>query len=371
NELDFQTSIGPFCLSVARPLPSARQLATVLILAALLPIGYRADDSSRSDRCSRQKSKEALSIIEKLILPIFERHSAEMPPGCLFQPKPSRYYDNEKRTFANSCGYCGKSFYRESSLWNHYERRHPETVAIPRAISSQIWKVILLVLGLYAYYIFVCMHMCDLLGVPRESRHYYTHKRRGRRRCPVLRPLPQPPPPARAHAAQAGKRHTRKKKANETGEQTAEQRVCTVMPSSQVLLCWLWIRIHASWQKRLRRSPGPELRHAGCSGDEPAGVDAAADALNASWASKVVTFPIPTAAQPPHHPLARRRQRASASDDRFRRPGRHGGFGPHKTEAALARPAVRSGCGGGQSSFAFAAVARQPGSLRRGRGGSP
>uniref|UniRef100_A0A1I8HSP7 C2H2-type domain-containing protein n=1 Tax=Macrostomum lignano TaxID=282301 RepID=A0A1I8HSP7_9PLAT len=228
NELDFQTSIGPFCLSVARPLPSARQLATVLILAALLPIGYRADDSSRSDRCSRQKSKEALSIIEKLILPIFERHSAEMPPGCLFQPKPSRYYDNEKRTFANSvsnwqCGYCGKSFYRESSLWNHYERRHPETVAngtacladacpllrcrvlslpenfdfwrqalckeaqmlplmekciIPRAISSQIWKVILLVLGLYAYYIFVCMHMCDLLGVPRESRHYYTHKRR-------------------------------------------------------------------------------------------------------------------------------------------------------------------------------------------------
>ncbi|PAA91212.1 hypothetical protein BOX15_Mlig020853g3, partial [Macrostomum lignano] len=262
------TSIGPFCLSVARPLPSARQLATVLILAALLPIGYRADDSSGSDRCSRQKSKEALSIIEKLILPIYERHSAEIPPGCLFQPKPSRYYDNEKRTFANSvsnwqCGYCGKSFYRESSLWNHYERRHPETVAngtacladacpllrcrvlslpenfdfwrqalckeaqmlplmekciqavascthsgqtgkavqtelydsvcgyltcdkyytvhksfIPRAISSQIWKVILLVLGLYAYYIFVCMHMCDLLGVPRESRHYYTHKRR-------------------------------------------------------------------------------------------------------------------------------------------------------------------------------------------------
>uniref|UniRef100_A0A1I8H3H5 C2H2-type domain-containing protein n=1 Tax=Macrostomum lignano TaxID=282301 RepID=A0A1I8H3H5_9PLAT len=227
-ELHFQTSIGPFCLSVARPLPSARQLATVLILAALLPIGYRADDSSGSDRCSRQKSKEALSIIEKLILPIYERHSAEIPPGCLFQPKPSRYYDNEKRTFANSvsnwqCGYCGKSFYRESSLWNHYERRHPETVAngtacladacpllrcrvlslpenfdfwrqalckeaqmlplmekciIPRAISSQIWKVILLVLGLYAYYIFVCMHMCDLLGVPRESRHYYTHKRR-------------------------------------------------------------------------------------------------------------------------------------------------------------------------------------------------
>ncbi|XP_041455242.1 uncharacterized protein LOC121408008 [Lytechinus variegatus] len=83
--------------------------------------------------CSRSRSRVAQSILDKSFLAIMQKEGLSPDTECLLMPERNMYWDNERHKWSElannwNCLYCGKSFYNEHHIDNHYDNRHSNTV---------------------------------------------------------------------------------------------------------------------------------------------------------------------------------------------------------------------------------------------------
>ncbi|XP_052864758.1 uncharacterized protein LOC128271326 [Anopheles cruzii] len=79
--------------------------------------------------CSRDSSRVVRKIVHSRWLPILEKYQVKLPLDCPFHPLrdifgPQQSAKKQHRPSQWTCGFCGKSFFEEQHLENHFENRH-------------------------------------------------------------------------------------------------------------------------------------------------------------------------------------------------------------------------------------------------------
>lgn len=74
-----------------------------------------------------------LTHILQVVYPLFQQVKAIIPDTCLFSPERDKYLLQEENKVSEGiskwyCNYCGKGFYSEDFLDQHFDNRHPEFV---------------------------------------------------------------------------------------------------------------------------------------------------------------------------------------------------------------------------------------------------
>ncbi|ELT91124.1 hypothetical protein CAPTEDRAFT_220314 [Capitella teleta] len=92
-----------------------------------------------SAECPRDRSRIVRNIFIEDVLPILAEFQVTASESCPLSADRDMYAEQEQRKFMESsskwtCNFCGKSFYDERSLDNHFENRHPKNILTgPRA----------------------------------------------------------------------------------------------------------------------------------------------------------------------------------------------------------------------------------------------
>lgn len=80
-------------------------------------------------QCSRESSRNVRKIVQQKLTPIFNKYNFDIPIECPFHPMRDLFYPQEEakiryRPTQYTCGLCGKSFYEEKFLDQHFDNRH-------------------------------------------------------------------------------------------------------------------------------------------------------------------------------------------------------------------------------------------------------
>ncbi|XP_058059731.1 uncharacterized protein LOC131210490 [Anopheles bellator] len=83
--------------------------------------------------CSRDSSRVVRKIVHSRWLPILEKYQVKLPLDCPFHPLrdifgPQQGAKKQHRPSQWTCGFCGKSFFEEQHLENHFENRHKANI---------------------------------------------------------------------------------------------------------------------------------------------------------------------------------------------------------------------------------------------------
>ncbi|KAK2162235.1 hypothetical protein LSH36_101g01058 [Paralvinella palmiformis] len=100
---------------------------TIIMLYRLISVSMVT-----SSFCPRLESKLVRRLLNKEIIPFYQQFNAVIPHSCPFSPSRDIYGYQEENKFEESatkwvCDFCGKSFYEERFLDQHFDNRHPET----------------------------------------------------------------------------------------------------------------------------------------------------------------------------------------------------------------------------------------------------
>ncbi|KAH3769567.1 uncharacterized protein LOC127844170 isoform X5 [Dreissena polymorpha] len=102
-----------------------------IYLAALLSV--LKWDLYYAGQCPRDQSRSVRKVLEHHMEEFLQGDADALPRSCPFHIHRDMYHDHESHKIEESygkwyCNYCGKSFYAESFLDNHFSRRHPQHV---------------------------------------------------------------------------------------------------------------------------------------------------------------------------------------------------------------------------------------------------
>ena len=110
---------------------SMMETGTILILLVLclVELCHNADFTT----CARDKSRLVRKHIEKEIMPLYQKYGASVPTKCDFNSNRDMYLEQELHKFEEGsskwvCQYCGKAFYDQRYLDNHFINRHSEFI---------------------------------------------------------------------------------------------------------------------------------------------------------------------------------------------------------------------------------------------------
>ncbi|XP_062592064.1 uncharacterized protein LOC134253551 [Saccostrea cucullata] len=83
--------------------------------------------------CPRDRSRTVRKLLKEVVYPLFQQAKTSIPDTCLFSPERDKYVLQEENKVSEGiskwyCDYCGKGFYAEDYLDQHFDRRHPEFV---------------------------------------------------------------------------------------------------------------------------------------------------------------------------------------------------------------------------------------------------
>ncbi|XP_048730723.1 uncharacterized protein LOC125647907 isoform X2 [Ostrea edulis] len=88
---------------------------------------------SYARHCPRDRSRNVRNLLKEVMYPLFHQVKASFPDTCLISPERDKYLLQEENKFSEGiskwyCNYCGKGFYSEDFLDQHFDNKHPEFV---------------------------------------------------------------------------------------------------------------------------------------------------------------------------------------------------------------------------------------------------
>ncbi|XP_076449650.1 uncharacterized protein LOC143286024 [Babylonia areolata] len=94
---------------------------------------------SASTHCDRRRSRLVSKVVNEKLLPAFKALNTELSSECLFSPTRSYYHVQESHKSIEDasrwyCHFCGKAFYTEDFLDQHFNNRHADQLQEENAL---------------------------------------------------------------------------------------------------------------------------------------------------------------------------------------------------------------------------------------------
>ncbi|CAH1780359.1 unnamed protein product [Owenia fusiformis] len=83
--------------------------------------------------CPRDRCRVVRNTVFDLMVPLYQKANLKFPPQCPFNPDHDIYGEQENLKQMDGpshwmCNICGKAFYTEKTLDQHFDNRHPEQI---------------------------------------------------------------------------------------------------------------------------------------------------------------------------------------------------------------------------------------------------
>lgn len=108
---------------------STQLIGIVVVLLTVVHVAYNADFTT----CPRDRSRIVRKLVASELLPLYEKVDASVPLTCKYHGEYDMYLQQELQKLEEThskwtCQYCGKAFYNERFLDNHFTNRHVQYI---------------------------------------------------------------------------------------------------------------------------------------------------------------------------------------------------------------------------------------------------